>query len=80
MGNGDWTAFPSIGDWWSAVGSMPGAPLKGWWSLIILKKRNARVFQRSFLQHGLVGKIKEEARCWVMAGAKHLGVITNFEE
>jgi hypothetical protein len=66
---------------------MPGAPLKGWRSLLILvcwelwKERNARIFRTTFIHRGqLVLKIKEEARCWILAGAKHLRDITNFEE
>lgn len=68
----DWTTFASIEDWWTAVGSMNGAPLKGWRSLIILvcwelwKERNARVFQRVFLQSGQQTRKMEEARCWVL--------------
>jgi hypothetical protein len=66
---------------------MPGVPRKGWRSLLILvcwelwKERNARIFQLTFIQRGqLVLKIKEEARCRILAGAKHLREISNFEE
>jgi hypothetical protein len=83
----DWSTFTSLEEWWSAIGSMPGAPLKGWRSLLILvcwelwKERNARIFRRTFIHRGqLVLKIKEEARCWILAGANYLRDITNFEE
>jgi hypothetical protein len=32
----DWSAFTSTDEWWTAVGSMHGAPQKGWRSLMIL--------------------------------------------
>jgi hypothetical protein len=83
----DWSAFTSTDEWWTAVGSMHGAPLKGWRSLMILvcweiwKERNARVFRRKFIPSGqLFAKIKEESRAWALAGDKHLGAITNFVE
>jgi hypothetical protein len=83
----DWSAFTSTDEWWTTVGSMHGAPLKGWRSLMILvcweiwKERNARVFRRKFIPSGqLFAKIKEESRAWALAGDKHLGAITNFVE
>jgi hypothetical protein len=36
-------------------------------------------FQRQMVVK-LIRKIKKEARCWVLAGAKHLREISNFEE
>jgi hypothetical protein len=44
------------------------------------KERNARVFERKYLRHiDLPAKIKEEARAWALAGAKHLAALNNFE-
>lgn len=78
----DWSTFSAGSQWWTQIGSMSGAPLKGLRSLIILMSReiwkdhNARVFQRKFKSlDQLLGKIKEEARCWILAGARHLGSI-----
>jgi hypothetical protein len=44
------------------------------------KERNARVFERKYLRHiDLPAKIKEEARAWALAGAKHLAALNNFQ-
>lgn len=84
---GDWSAFSSISEWWSHLGSMPGMPRKGFRSLIILvswevwKERNGRIFQRNFKSlDQLLCKIKDEVRCWTLAGAKHLGALCPSEE
>lgn len=47
----------------------------------VWKERNAKVFQRKFqsLQQ-ILSKIKEEARCWILAGSKHLGAICQLGE
>jgi hypothetical protein len=45
------------------------------------KSGTQEFFNKNFLpQDLLVRKIKEEARCWVLAGAKHLGAIREREE
>ncbi|BAH92316.1 Os03g0684800 [Oryza sativa Japonica Group] len=40
----------------------------------IWNERNRRTFQqKELLSNSLLTKIKEEARAWILAGAKHLG-------
>jgi hypothetical protein len=79
----DWSNFTSLANWWITIGNMPGTPPKGGRSLVIRvcwelwNEHNTRIFRRSYLQRGqLTRKIKEEARCWMMAGAHHLQAIT----
>jgi hypothetical protein len=43
-------------------------------------KRNVRVFKNKFAPPSIVlDKIRKEARLWVIAGAKHLGLLVPRE-
>ena len=79
-----WEPGDSVADWWWKLGSRPGVPRSGLRSLILLvvweifKERNARTFQRKEQSTmSLLLKIKEEARAWSLAGAKHFASLLN---
>jgi len=64
------------------MGTLEGVPGRGFRSLLLLVnwelwlERNARTFKRVERPvHILLLKIKEEARTWGFAGAKHLSVL-----
>jgi hypothetical protein len=70
----------NIDEWWASLAEGPSMHWKGLATLTLLtvweiwQERNARVFRNklspSFV---LLDKIKNEARLWVLAGAKDLG-------
>ncbi|KAG2640413.1 hypothetical protein PVAP13_2KG094016 [Panicum virgatum] len=69
----------SVSEWWHIMGELPNVSKKAVKSLLLLenweiwKERNARTFDRREASTiSLVGKIKEEARAWGIAGARHL--------
>jgi hypothetical protein len=87
----DWSAFTSLEEWWSLIGSMPRAPLKGWRSLIILvcrelwKERNVRIFRRTFIQRATGPRNQGGSKMLDLGGSKAFevnyqfwGVIDNF--
>jgi len=77
-----WPATESAEDWWRLMATLNGVPKKGIRSLLLLvnwevwKERNARTFARKEIPPlVLFQKIKEEARSWGLAGAKHLAAL-----
>lgn len=74
-----WEQSVTVKEWWMHMGALAGVPKKGLHSLLLLVswqlwlERNARTFQRKERPaHVLMLQIKEEARAWEMASAKHL--------
>jgi hypothetical protein len=64
------------------MGALEAVPGRGFCSLLLLVtrelwlERNARIFKRpKRSMHILLLKIKEEARIWGVAGAKHLSAL-----
>ena len=79
---GDWAERNSVRDWWTELALVCSPSRKGMASLLMLiswelwKERNARIFRNvSTPSMIIVDKILEEARLWVLAGAKCLEVI-----
>ena len=77
-----WMTRRSIHDWWINMSGVGVPHRKAIASLTMLTcwtiwcERNARVFQhKSTLPSVLLLNIQREAKLWVMAGAKHLGLI-----
>ena len=69
----------TLENWWTAMSNAPSTRRKGLRSLIILvcwevwKERNSRVFEHTESTNFMVlQRIKDEARLWILAGAKHL--------
>uniref|UniRef100_A0A0A9BUB0 Reverse transcriptase zinc-binding domain-containing protein n=1 Tax=Arundo donax TaxID=35708 RepID=A0A0A9BUB0_ARUDO len=74
-----WPPSESVEQWWITLAGQAGVAQKALQSLVILvtwelwNERNARVFRHKELPvNSLVAKIKEEARIWAVAGAKHI--------
>jgi hypothetical protein len=72
----------SIEEWWTHLAETASPNHKGLSSLTLLivweiwKERNARVFRKKLSpMFVILEKIKCEARLWVLAGAKRLGII-----
>ena len=66
--------------WWEKLTFTRGQPRKALASLTMLiswtiwNERNARVFRHHATpSHVIIANLKEEAKLWVRAGAKHLG-------
>lgn len=75
-----WQQASTLLKWWEATACSNEAPKKALQTLMLLvaqdiwNERNRRVFQHQELPvASLIAKIKEEAKTWVLAGAKHLG-------
>ena len=74
---------PCLFDWWSAASAgLPRPMRKGFATATLLtpwmiwKHRNACVFDRARPSvHRLLDNIKDEAKLWITAGAKGLGVL-----
>lgn len=67
---GNWQSFSTVFDWWTAVATTQGTPLKALCLVLILvsweiwKERNARVFQSNYSTVvAVVNKIKECRAC-----------------
>jgi len=82
----EWMQHASVYEWWSALASTEGVPRKGLRSLILLvnwkiwNERNARIFyHKELAASSLLAEIKDEARLWRIAGAKHLAQILPTE-
>jgi hypothetical protein len=76
-----WTNL-SIDEWWSHLAEAASPNRKGLSSLTLLivceiwKEHNAMVFRKKLSPTFVIlEKIKCEARLWVLAGAKRLGII-----
>jgi hypothetical protein len=76
-----WTNL-TIEEWWSHLAEAASPNRKGLSSLTLLivweiwKERNARAFRKKLSPTFVIlEKIKCEARLWVLAGAKRLGII-----
>ena len=74
-----WPHSETLENWWTAMSNAPSTRRKGLRSLIILvcwevwKERNSRVFEHTESTNFMVlQRIKDEARLWILAGAKHL--------
>ena len=77
-----WPVTGTVRDWWLSMGTLEGVPGRGFRSLLLLVnwelwlERIARTFKRAERPvHILLFKIKEEARTWGFAGAKHLSAL-----
>jgi hypothetical protein len=69
-----------VSEWWEATANLKEVPKKALRTLTLLvnweiwNERNRRIFQHKELSTGsLLAKIKEEAKTWSRAGARHLG-------
>jgi len=74
-----WDSTYSVNEWWHFMGKLRNVPKRAIKSLLLLvnweiwKERNSRIFDRREVSTlTLLGKIKEEARMWGFAGARHL--------
>lgn len=74
-----WVPADSVQSWWDNMDHTPSMARRGLRSIIMLvcweiwKERNARIFEhKESATAQLLQKIKDEARVWVMAGAKHV--------
>jgi hypothetical protein len=77
-----WHAFDSVEHWWTSMVLTHGGRRKAMASLLMLvaweiwNERNARTFKnKSTMPTIIFDRIKLEARTWVVAGAKHLGLM-----
>jgi hypothetical protein len=77
---GQWQPAQSVLEWWEATANLKEVPKKALRTLTLLvnweiwNERNRRIFQHKELSTGsLLAKIKEEAKTWSRAGARHLG-------
>ena len=77
-----WPVTSTVRDWWLSVGTLEGVSGRGFRSLLLLVnwelwlERNERTFKRAERPvYILLLKIKEEARTWGVAGAKHLSAL-----
>ena len=77
-----WAAYRSIHEWWCESASAHYAHKKVMPSIFMLvskaiwDERNARVFRgRSAPTFTTLQPIKHEAKLWILAGAKHLGLL-----
>jgi hypothetical protein len=76
----EWNNITSVKEWWNIAINKKGEDRRGLASLAMLvswevwNERNGRVFRNKFSTANMVIlKIKEEANCWSLAGAKALG-------
>jgi hypothetical protein len=76
----------NIQDWWSSLAEHPSQQRKGLTSIALLTvwelwlEQNGRVFRHKTSPTFIVlDKIKCEARLWVLAGAKGLGILISGE-
>jgi len=74
-----WDSTYSVNEWWHFMGKLRNVPKRAIKSLLLLvnweiwKERNSRTFDRREVSTlTLLGKIKEEAKMWGFAGARHL--------
>jgi hypothetical protein len=77
-----WHEFDSVEQWWTSMVLSHGGRRKAMASLLMLvaweiwNERNARTFKnKSTLPTIIFDRIKSQARIWVVAGAKHLGLL-----
>ena len=77
-----WPVTSTVRDWWLSVGTLEGVSGCGFRSLLLLVnwelwlECNARTFKRAERPvYILLLKIKDEARTWGVAGAKHLSAL-----
>jgi hypothetical protein len=77
-----WSPFDDVEEWWTTIALAHEGRRKAMASLLMLvtwelwKERNARNFNNvSTLPIVIFGKIKSEARTWVLVGAKHLDLL-----
>jgi hypothetical protein len=77
-----WSEFNSVERWWTSMVLAHGGRRKAMASLLMLiawdiwNERNARTFKNlSTMPTIIFNRIKSEARTWVIAGPKHLGLV-----
>jgi hypothetical protein len=78
------TGRDTVLQYWHAITASPSACPKGLQTAVTLigwelwKERNARVFNnKAYTPSTLMQRIKDEGANWIVAGAKHLAVITS---
>jgi len=81
----NWVHGESVLEWWSNMVRIHCVDRKGLRSLIILvcwkvwKERNARIFEHNgATNQQVLNKIRDEARLWKAAGAKHVSTLLPF--
>jgi hypothetical protein len=80
-----WRGFDNVEHWWTSNAFAHGGRRKRWplfscWSWEIWNERNPETFENVSTMPTIVfGRIKAETMNWVIAGAKHLGVLISGE-
>jgi hypothetical protein len=78
----EWNAYENVPSWWERVTLTHNGSRKSMASLLMLvsceiwNERNARTFKNTGTMPTIVfARIKLEAENWVVAGARHLGLV-----